>query len=104
MVQEMNAPELQELIKTSEVPIVVDFWAVWCGPCRAQTPIMEKWAENLGGKVVTAKVDVDHNGEFATKLGITAIPTIIVFSGGEEKARAIGVQDAASLDRLLSRT
>jgi thioredoxin 1 len=103
MVQEMNAAELQEHIKSSPVPVVVDFWAVWCGPCRAQGPIMEKWAEKHGDKVSAVKLNVDQNGDFATQLGITSIPTIIAFSGGEEKARGVGVQDEASLDSLLAK-
>jgi thioredoxin 1 len=104
MVQEMNAAELQEHVKSSAVPVVVDFWAVWCGPCRAQGPIIEKWSEKQGDKVSAVKLNVDQNGDYATQLGITSIPTIIVFAGGEEKARGVGVQDEASLDNLLAKT
>jgi len=103
MVQEMNTAELQEHIKSSPVPVVVDFWAVWCGPCRAQGPIIEKWGEKHGDKVSIVKLNVDQNGDYATQLGISSIPTIIAFSGGEEKGRGIGVQDEASLDNLLAK-
>jgi len=103
MVQEMNTAELQELIQGSAVPVVVDFWAVWCGPCKAQGTIIEGWASKQGDNVNVVKLDVDSNGDYATKLGITSIPTIIAFSGGGEKARAVGVQDEASLDAMLAK-
>ncbi len=103
MAQDINSTDLQELIKANSVPIIVDFWAPWCGPCRAQGPIVDKWSEKHGGKVSVYKVNVDDNGDFATKLGITSIPTIVTFSGGEEKARGVGVQDESALDEMLSK-
>jgi len=103
MVQDMNSADLQELVKSSAVPVVVDFWAVWCGPCRAQGPIIDKWAEGLGDKVNVVKLNVDDNGDYATQLGITSIPTIVTFSGGKEIARGVGVQDEASLNDMLSK-
>ena len=103
MVQEMNAADLQEHIKSSSVPVFVDFWAVWCGPCRAQGPIMDKWQEKHGDKVSVIKVNVDQNGDYATQLGITSIPTIIAFAGGKEKSRGVGVQDEGALDNMLSK-
>ncbi len=103
MVQDVNSADLQELVKSSAVPVVVDFWAVWCGPCRAQGPIIDKWAESLGDKVSVVKLNVDDNGDYATQLGITSIPTIIAFAGGKEIARGVGVQDEASLNDMLSK-
>lgn len=103
MVQDVNSADLQELVKSSAVPVVVDFWAVWCGPCRAQGPIIDKWAVGLGDKVSVVKLNVDDNGDYATQLGITSIPTIIAFSGGKEIARGVGVQDEASLNDMLSK-
>ncbi len=103
MAEDLNTEELQGLIKTSDTPIVVDFWAPWCGPCRAQSPIVEKWAEKHGENVTVAKLNVDQNGDFATQLGIQSIPTIILFSKGEEKARAVGLQDESSLDDMLGK-
>jgi thioredoxin 1 len=103
MAKDINSADLQELIKADSVPIIVDFWAPWCGPCRAQGPIVDKWSEKQGGKVNVYKVNVDENGDFATKLGITSIPTIVTFAGGEEKARGVGVQDEGALDDMLSK-
>ena len=103
MAQEVNAAELQEMIKNEAVPVIVDFWAPWCGPCRAQGPILEKWSAKQGEKVKVVKCNVDENGDFASSLGITSIPTVMCFAGGAEKARGIGVQDEASLDGMLSK-
>ncbi|MCD4726494.1 MAG: thioredoxin [Pirellulales bacterium] len=103
MAQDITSTDLQELIKTSSVPIIVDFWAPWCGPCRAQGPIVDKWSEKHGDKVSVYKLNVDDNGDLATKLGITSIPTIITFAGGDEKARGVGVQDESALDSMLSK-
>ena len=103
MAEELNTEELQGLIKTSDTPIVVDFWAPWCGPCRAQSPIVEYWAEKHGENVSVAKLNLDQYGDFATQLGIQSIPTIILFSMGEEKARAVGLQDESSLDDMLGK-
>ncbi len=103
MAKDVTSSELQEMIKTSKIPIIVDFWAPWCGPCRAQGPILDKWLEDHSGQAEVVKVNVDENGDLATNLGITSIPTIMLFAGGAEKDRGIGVQDAASLDEMMAK-
>ncbi|MCA9562360.1 MAG: thioredoxin [Myxococcales bacterium] len=72
----------QEVLQ-SDVPIIVDFWAEWCGPCKAIAPFYEQLAANYGGKVKVAKVNVDHAQNIAAKYGIQAIPTFIAFKGGQ---------------------
>lgn len=83
-----------------ELPVVVDFWAPWCGPCRSQTPILEQFAQKHDGKVKVCKVNTDTNPELANKFGIMSIPTIMVFKGSEISARAVGVQSIDNLAKL----
>lgn len=74
----------------SEVPVLLDFWAPWCGPCQQLNPVIEALAEQLGDTAKIAKVNVDDNRELAVKLGVRAMPTLIFFKGGEESERVTG--------------
>ena len=89
----------------SDKPVVVDFWAPWCMPCRMLTPVLEKVASKTNGNVKFFKMDVDKNHSTATKLGVMSIPSIAFFKNGEEVKRLIGVQQEkaikAELDKLL---
>ena len=82
------------------LPVVVDFWAPWCGPCRSQTPILEQFAVKYAGKLKVCKVNTDLNPELASELNVMSIPTIMVFKSGELTARAVGVQSIENLSRL----
>ncbi|RKX38148.1 MAG: thioredoxin [Verrucomicrobia bacterium] len=77
--------------------VLVDFWAPWCGPCKMQTPILEKVAAAVGEKAVISKVNVDESPELAAKYGIRSIPTLILLKDGENKQQFVGLQQEAAL-------
>jgi thioredoxin 1 len=77
--------------------VLVDFWAPWCGPCKMQTPILEKVAAEIGDKAVIAKVNVDEHPALAAKYGIRSIPTLILLKNGENKQQFVGLQQQAAL-------
>ena len=87
-----NAEVLQ-----SSLPVLVDFWAVWCGPCQVQGPIVEELAKELDGKTKVGKMDVDQNPQTAQKFGIMSIPTILIFKSGTVVKQFIGVQSKGTL-------
>lgn len=81
--------------------VLVDFWAPWCGPCKQQTPILEKLAEEIGDKAVIAKVNVDEAPEVAAQFGIRSIPTLILFKDGENAQQFVGLQQEAALQEAI---
>ncbi len=96
----------EEEVLNSEVPVLVDFWAEWCGPCRQVTPVMDQIAEEYEGAVKVAKIDVDAESALAGHFGITSIPTIAFFEPGEQPKAVVGalpkemVESAFELDRF----
>lgn len=91
-----------EVLK-SDKPVLIDFWATWCGPCRMQAPVIDALAEELDGKVVFGKVDVDEEQEIAAKFGIQSIPTLVVMKNGQAVAGAVGFQPKENLLTLISK-
>ena len=85
-------------VVNSSVPVLVDFWAVWCGPCRMQDPILEELVKSYEGKITVAKLNVDENPQTAGKYGIMSIPTLLLFKGGIIVKQMIGVQSKETLE------
>ena len=90
------------VVLKSEKPVLVDFWAVWCGPCQVQGPIVEQVAKDMEGKVVVGKLNVDENPTSAEHYGVMSIPTIILFKGGEPVKQFVGVQSKETLTGALT--
>ncbi len=93
----LSSENFQEEVLNSNLPVLVDFYADWCGPCKMMAPIVEKIAEELEGKAKVGKVNVDQNQDLAIKYNIMSIPTIIIFKNGEESRRIVGVRDKEEL-------
>ena len=105
MAIEITDATFEEKVLKSDKPVLVDFWAAWCGPCRMVGPIIEEISEEYNGKAVVAKLDVDANQEFAAKYGVRNIPTVLIFQNGEVVGRQVGVAPkntyAEALDQLV---
>lgn len=86
----------------SDLPVLVDFWAVWCGPCKAIAPVVEKLAQDYGSKLKVGKVDIDNNQRVAEQFGIRSIPTLLLFKGGKVVETIVGALPAAKIQAKLS--
>jgi thioredoxin 1 len=100
---QLDASTFDDKIKTSSTPVLVDFWAVWCGPCRAIAPILEQLADEYGGKLQIAKVNVDENQELAVRYSIHSIPTLLLFKDGSVVETLVGALPKGQLKTAIDR-
>ena len=105
MALEITDSNFEETVLKSDKPVLVDFWAAWCGPCRMVGPIIDELREEYEGKAVVGKVDIDSNQQYAAQFGVRNIPTVLVFKNGELVDRKVGVSSkndyAQALDSLI---
>jgi thioredoxin 1 len=101
MTEAITTSEFDTEVLQSEAPVIVDFWAEWCGPCRAVSPILEQIAEERADELRVVKVNIDEEPELQQRYGILSIPTILLFKGGEPTAAAVGAQPKRMLERSL---
>lgn len=102
MALEITDSSFKETVLNSDKPVLVDFWAVWCGPCRMLGPIIEDVAKDFDGKAVVGKVDVDNNQEVSMEYGIRSIPTVLIFKNGEVVDKIVGVAPKETIAAKLN--
>lgn len=99
----ITSENFEKEVLNSEVPVLVDFFAIWCGPCKMMSPVVEELAKEMEGKAKVYKVDTDEEQNLAIKYGIMSIPTFIVFKNGEPAGKAVGMRNKEELINLLNK-
>lgn len=102
MLKEFTDSNFETEVLKAEGPVLVDFWAPWCGPCKMVGPVVEALAGEVAGKVTVGKLNVDNNQVFAQKYGVMSIPTLILFKDGKEHAKKIGLTAKDELEEIIA--
>lgn len=101
-IAQLTTENFKTTINAAATPVLVDFWAPWCGPCKAIAPILEELATELDGQLTIAKVNIDDHGDVATEFGIRAIPTMLLFKGGNVVEQLVGMMPKAALKAKIA--
>jgi thioredoxin 1 len=102
-VRDVTDASFEQDVLQAEAPVVVDFWAPWCGPCHAITPVLEQLEQRAGERIVFTKLNIDENPVAASRYGVLSIPTVILFEHGEPQETVLGARPAAHFERALAR-
>ncbi len=98
----LDSKSFEEEVLNSEVPVLIDFWATWCGPCRMMAPVVEEIANEVGEKAKVCKLNIDENKDIAEKYDVMSIPTFLIIKNGKVAATTVGVQPKENIIKLLN--
>ncbi len=102
MTMEITDSSFQAEVTNSTMPVLVDFWAPWCGPCKMVAPVLDELSQEYAGKLKIVKLNVDQNQQVAAQFGISSIPTLIVFKNGKEAGKTVGFQSKDALKKMIN--
>lgn len=102
-VVEITTQNFDDVVVKSDIPVLVDFWATWCGPCRAVAPVVEKLATEYEGRIKVSKLNVDDHGEIAERFGVNSIPSLLLFDKGEVADRLIGAVPQKAIEGMFEK-